>query len=88
MTGTNNVSTIAGEAVKGIPEKIEFYGKMLTIVEQNLFTFLEGFGLDPAHFLFCALIFLFVVLAALSKWKIGRWVLLGVVIVMCIALIF
>lgn len=85
MTETNNVSSIAGEVFESIPRRIEWYGKMLTVAEELLFAFLERFGVDPAHFLFLSLILLLIVLSVLSKWKISRWILLGVVVVMALA---
>lgn len=85
MTGTNNVTSIAGEVIKGIPEKIAWYGEMVIIAENALFAMLERFDIDPAHFMFLAMILLFGVIAAVSKWKLGRWVLLAIVILMGVA---
>lgn len=76
---------MAGEVVESIPEKIELYGKMLTIAEESLFNFLGMLGIDPGHFLFLSLILLLGVLSVLSKWKIGKWILFGIVVVMAIA---
>ena len=85
MNETNNVSAIAGEVVEGIPAKLEWYSDVLLAVEQVLFGFLEKMGFDPFHFLFLAFILLLVVLSFLSKLKIGKWALWGVVIVLVLA---
>lgn len=82
---TNNASEIVGEVVEGIPAKLQWYSDVLSAVEQILFDLLEKIGFDPFHFLFLAFILLLIVLSFLSKLKIGKWALWGIVIVLVLA---